>query len=32
MALVGVCCTVLVLTSFMHFPWLAHLFPKSGVN
>jgi len=32
MALVGVCCTVLVLTSFVHFPWLAHLFPKSGVN
>jgi 4-hydroxybenzoate polyprenyltransferase len=32
MALLGVCCTVLVLTSFVHFPWLAHLFPKSGVN
>jgi decaprenyl-phosphate phosphoribosyltransferase len=32
MALLGVCCTVLVITSFVHFPWLAQMFPKSGVR
>lgn len=32
MALLGVCCTVLVLTSFVQMPWLAQLFPKSGVH
>jgi hypothetical protein len=26
------CCTVLVLTSFAHIPWLAQVFPKSGVH
>jgi decaprenyl-phosphate phosphoribosyltransferase len=32
MALLGLCCTVLVITSFVHFPWLAQMFPKSGVH
>lgn len=32
MALLGVCCTVLVVTSFVHFPWLAQVFPKSGLH
>jgi decaprenyl-phosphate phosphoribosyltransferase len=32
MALVGACCTVLVITSFVHFPWLVQMFPKSGVH
>jgi decaprenyl-phosphate phosphoribosyltransferase len=32
MTLLAVCCTVLVLTSFVHLPWLAQVFPKSGVH
>ncbi len=32
MALLGLCCTVLVLTSFVHFPWLQQIFPKSGAH
>jgi decaprenyl-phosphate phosphoribosyltransferase len=32
MALLGACCTVLVITSFVHLPWLAQMFPKSGVR
>ena len=32
MALLGICCSVLVVTSFVHFPWLAQLFPKSGIH
>jgi decaprenyl-phosphate phosphoribosyltransferase len=32
MALLGICCSVLVLTSFVHFPWLAQMFPKSGAH
>ncbi len=32
MALLVVCCTVLVLTSFVHIPWLAQVFPKSGIH
>jgi decaprenyl-phosphate phosphoribosyltransferase len=32
MALLAMCCTVLVLTSFAHIPWLAEVFPKSGVH
>jgi len=32
MTLLGLCCTALVITSFVHFPWLAQMFPKSGVR
>lgn len=32
MALLGLCCIVLVVTSFVHLPWLAQIFPKSGVR
>jgi len=32
MALLGLCCTVLVLTSFVEMPWLAQIFPKSGMH
>ena len=32
MALLGVCCAVLVLTSFLRIPWLAQVFPKSGAH
>ncbi|MGD0345812.1 MAG: UbiA family prenyltransferase [Terracidiphilus sp.] len=32
MALLGACCTVLVLTSFVQMPWLAQIFPKSGIR
>lgn len=32
MTLLGACCTVLVVTSFVHLPWLADLFPKSGAR
>ena len=32
MALLGICCTVLILTSFVQIPWLAQVFPKSGVH
>jgi len=31
-ALLAICCTVLAVTSFVHFPWLAQVFPKSGVH
>jgi decaprenyl-phosphate phosphoribosyltransferase len=30
MALLAVCCIVLVVTSFVRLPWLARMFPKSG--
>jgi decaprenyl-phosphate phosphoribosyltransferase len=32
MALLGACTTVLVVMSFVHLPWLAQLFPKSGTQ
>jgi 4-hydroxybenzoate polyprenyltransferase len=32
MTLLALCCTVLIVTSFVDFPWLAQLFPKSGVH
>ncbi len=32
MALLTVCSAVLVVTSFVHFPWLAQMFPKSGLR
>jgi 4-hydroxybenzoate polyprenyltransferase len=32
MALLAVCCIVLVVTSFVHLPWLAEVFPKSVVR
>lgn len=32
MALLTVCSTVLVVTSFVHLPWLAQMFPKSGLR
>ncbi len=32
MVLLTVCSTVLIVTSFVHFPWLAQLFPKSGLR
>lgn len=32
MALLGLCCAVLIVTSFVHLPWLARLFPKSGIR
>jgi decaprenyl-phosphate phosphoribosyltransferase len=32
MALLGVCCMVLGVTSFLHLPWLAQVFPKSGIH
>jgi decaprenyl-phosphate phosphoribosyltransferase len=32
MMLLGVCCMVLSVTSFVHLPWLAQLFPKSGIH
>ena len=31
MALLALCCAVLVITSFVNLPWLAQLFPKSGI-
>jgi decaprenyl-phosphate phosphoribosyltransferase len=30
MALLVVCCVILCLTSFVHMPWLARMFPESG--
>lgn len=32
MALLAVCSTVLIVTSFVHLPWLAQVFPKSGLR
>ena len=32
MALLAVCCAVLVFTSFVQIPWLAQVFPKSGLR
>ncbi|MGA8783076.1 MAG: UbiA family prenyltransferase [Terracidiphilus sp.] len=32
MALLGVCSMVLGVTSFVHLPWLAQVFPKSGIH
>ena len=32
MTLLGVCTAVLIVTSFVHFPWLAQMFPKSGLR
>lgn len=32
MMLLAACSMVLVLTSFAHFPWLAQMFPKSGLR
>jgi decaprenyl-phosphate phosphoribosyltransferase len=32
MVLLGICSTVLAVTSFVNFPWLAQLFPKSGIH
>jgi len=32
MALLAACSIVLVVTSFVNLPWLAQLFPKSGVH
>jgi len=32
MVLLAICCSVLVVTSFVNFPWLAQLFPKSGIH
>jgi 4-hydroxybenzoate polyprenyltransferase len=32
MVLLAVCCTVLIVTSFVNLPWLVQLFPKSGVH
>ncbi len=32
MALLGVCSAVLIVTSFIHLPWLAEMFPKSGLR
>jgi len=32
MTLLGLCCTVLVLTSFVRMPWLAQIFPKSSIH
>lgn len=32
MALLALCGAVFIVTSFVHLPWLAQLFPKSGVN
>ncbi len=32
MMLLALCSTVLVVTSFVHFPWLAQIFPKSGIR
>jgi decaprenyl-phosphate phosphoribosyltransferase len=32
MALLGICCIVLGITSFLHLPWLAQVFPKSGIH
>jgi decaprenyl-phosphate phosphoribosyltransferase len=32
MALLGLCCLVLGITSFIHLPWLAQVFPKSGIR
>jgi decaprenyl-phosphate phosphoribosyltransferase len=32
MVLLAVCCIVLVVTSFVHLPWLAQVFPKSVVR
>jgi decaprenyl-phosphate phosphoribosyltransferase len=31
MVLLALCCAVLVITSFVNLPWLAQLFPKSGI-
>lgn len=32
MALIAACSVVLVVTSFVHMPWLAQIFPKSGIR
>jgi ABC-type dipeptide/oligopeptide/nickel transport system permease subunit len=32
MVLLAACSTVLIVTSFVHMPWLAQVFPKSGVH
>ncbi len=32
MTLLALCCMVLIVTSFVNFPWLAQIFPKSGVH
>ncbi len=32
MTLLALCCTVLIVTSFVDIPWLAQIFPKSGVH
>ncbi len=32
MVLLTLCSTVLVITSFVRFPWLAQIFPKSGIR
>lgn len=32
MALLAACSTVLIVTSFVHFHWLAQMFPKSGLK
>ena len=32
MALLAICSAVLIVTSFVHFPWLAQMFPKSGLR
>lgn len=32
MALLAVCCTALVLASFVQMPWLAQVFPKSAIR
>ncbi len=32
MTLLGICSVVLIVTCFVHFPWLAAVFPKSGLQ
>lgn len=32
MTFLALCCTVLIVTSFVNFPWLAQIFPSSGVQ
>jgi hypothetical protein len=32
MVLLGACCTMLVVLSFVNMPWLAQMFPKSSVR
>lgn len=32
MTLLALCSTVLIVTSFVHLPWLVQIFPKSGVR